>query len=45
MSKYEMVKRFYDSGAWSEHRVHEAVVKGWITPEQYTEITGKEYAE
>ena len=41
---FAKVKEFYDLVAWSEKRVHEAVVKGWITAEEFKEITGKNYA-
>lgn len=43
MSKFEMVKDFYDRALWSITRVRNAVVKEWITPEQFTEITGEPY--
>lgn len=45
MSKYDKVKYYYDNGYWSIQRVHDAVEKGWITPEQFEEITGKPYEE
>jgi len=41
--KYEQVKRFYDLGVWSETKVGNAVVKGWITAEEFKAITGKKY--
>lgn len=44
-SKFEMVKNFYDSGLWKEKRVRDAVVKGWISPENYREITGQNYED
>lgn len=40
--KYETVKSWYELGkplAW----IHNAVVKGWITAEEYEEITGQDY--
>lgn len=37
------VKKYYDSGKWSIERVHNAVIKGWITEEEFLEITGKNY--
>ncbi|MBP5163251.1 MAG: XkdX family protein [Spirochaetales bacterium] len=43
--KFEMVKDFYDRGKWSEAKVHNAVVKGWITEEEYAEIVGEDYEE
>lgn len=42
--KYEKVKRYYDNGLWSKSRVADAVTKGWITAEEYYEITGDDYA-
>ena len=42
---FEMVKRYYKMKVWSEARVRNAVVKGWLTEEEFTEITGKDYAE
>ena len=40
---YEKIKKYYESGVWNERRVRDAVVKGVITAEQFTEITGKAY--
>lgn len=44
-SKFEMVKNFYDNRLWKEKRVRDAVVKGWISPENFKEITGEDYDE
>jgi hypothetical protein len=41
--KYYKVLEYYRSGAWSISRVRNAVVKGWITEEEFTLITGEEY--
>jgi uncharacterized XkdX family phage protein len=41
--KFEKVKRYYDSGLWNKKMVRNAVVKGWITAEEYTIITGEVY--
>lgn len=41
--KFKTVKNFYDRGLWSKKRVHDAVVKNWITEEEYKEITGEDY--
>ncbi len=43
--KFDMVKEFYDEGRWNKKRVHDAVEKGWITPEEYQLITGDPYEE
>lgn len=40
---YEKVKGFYGRKLWDENRVRNAVVKGWITEEEFVEITGKDY--
>lgn len=39
--KYYKVKEWYDAGHWNKRMVYNAVVKGWITPEEYKEITGE----
>lgn len=41
--KYDKVKNYYDKGLWNEAMVRNAVVKGWITEEEYEEITGSPY--
>jgi uncharacterized XkdX family phage protein len=41
--KFNKVKEWYDTGRWNDTMVRNAVVKGWITEDEYTEITGKEY--
>lgn len=43
--KYEKVKEYYDKGYWDIRKVHDAVTHGWITPEEYTLITGEPYEE
>lgn len=43
MSKYDKVKYYYDNGLWTLDMVKNAVVKGWITEEEYKEITGLDY--
>lgn len=40
---YEKVKGFYSMKLWNETRVRNAVVKGWITKEEFAEITGVAY--
>ena len=42
---YEKVKKYYVNGLWSKERVHNAVVKEWITPAEYEEIIGEPYEE
>lgn len=41
--KFNKVKEWYDTGRWNDKMVRDAVVKGWITEEEYTVITGREY--
>lgn len=40
---FKKVKNYYDMGFWSKVKVHNAVVKNWITAEEYEEITGEGY--
>ena len=40
---FEKVKKYYDSGLWNKTMVRNAVVKRWITAEEYEEITGEAY--
>ena len=42
-AKFEEVKGYYVLGVWSEKKVHNAVVKGWITADEFKLITGKDY--
>lgn len=42
---FDKVKGYFDANRWSEYRVHEAVGKGWITSDEYAEITGNPYTE
>ena len=41
--KFDTVKKYYDLKVWDETRVRNAVVKNWITAEEFEEIVGKEY--
>ena len=40
---YKKVKSYYDRGLWNLARVKKAVEKGWITEDEFTEITGQPY--
>lgn len=40
---YETIKNNYDKGLWNKRLVRMAVKQGFITPEQYEEITGEKY--
>ena len=41
--KFNTVKAAYDRGTWNKAMVRNAVVKGWITEEEYALITGEDY--
>ena len=41
--KFATVKKYYDKGLWNIHAVANAVVKEWITAEEYQLITGQSY--
>lgn len=44
MSKYyNLVKKNYDRGYWGVDKVRDAVVQGWITPEEFYDIAGEVY--
>ena len=38
MSKYEKVKKYYNSGLWNRKMVENAVIKGWITEAEAAQI-------
>ena len=40
---FNNIKKWYDDGFWPISWVRSAVVKGKITPEEFTEITGEPY--
>lgn len=40
---YTMVKQFYDDGIWILEMVKNAVVKNWITADEFKTITGEDY--
>ena len=44
-SKFEKVKSYHERGLWNIFRVRNAVVKGWITAEEFFMITGEIYGE
>lgn len=44
MSKFERVKKYYNSGLWNKVMVENAVRKGWITEAEATEILTPEKA-
>lgn len=41
--KFKKVKNYYDSGLWTIEMVRQAVVKNWITVEEFETITGQPY--
>lgn len=41
--KFNLVKSYYDKGMWNKEMVRNAVVKEWITAEEYELITGEKY--
>ena len=44
-NKFNKVKTYYDKGLWDKNRVVNAVIKGWITEEEYADIVGEEAPE
>ena len=41
--KFNKVETYYDNGLWNKAMVANAVVKRWITAEEYELITGDPY--
>lgn len=41
--KFKLVRTYYKGGFWTKHQVENAVKKGWITEDEYEEITGEAY--
>lgn len=42
-AKYKKLRWYYIRGYWSAKMLADAVVKGWITEDEYEEITGEAY--
>ena len=42
-AKFDLVKGYFESGLWRKKAVRNAVIKAWITAEEYEEITGEVY--
>lgn len=43
--KFQKVKYYYNNGLWGIERVRNAVVKNWITAEEFEIITGIPYGD
>lgn len=39
----EKIAKWYKQGLWDDDKVRNAVTKGFITKDDYAEITGKSY--
>lgn len=37
------INEWYKKGLWTKEQVHQATAKGWLTPDEYKEITGEAY--
>lgn len=42
--RYELVKGYYDKQLWTKKMLKNAVVKGWITQDEYDGIVGAKSA-
>lgn len=42
-NKFNVVKKYYNLKMWNEDRVRNAVVKNWITTDEFKEIVGVDY--
>lgn len=41
--KFNLVRTYYKGGFWKKRQLENAVKKGWITSDEYEEITGEAY--
>lgn len=44
-NKFEKVKVYFERDLWNIDRVRNAVIKSWITAEEFQIITGEPYEE
>lgn len=44
-AKFDKLFQYYQIGSWTIAMLKNAVVKNWITEEEFTEITGEPYNE
>lgn len=42
--KFEKVRNYYEKNLWTKEQVANAVKKGWITADEYRDITGDDYS-
>ena len=40
---YDIIKRYYDKGYYTDTQIADFVKAGALTPEQYKSITGEDY--
>lgn len=45
MDDFQKIKADYENGIYGEMAVHNAVVKGWITKDEYRMIIGRNYED
>ncbi len=43
--KFEKVRNYYEKNLWTKEQVKNAVKKGWITADEYRDITGEDYSD
>lgn len=41
--KFDLVNKYYKTNLWTEQQTRNAVLKGWITEDEFYEITNKRY--
>lgn len=44
-NKFQKVKKYYDANLWTIKMVYQAVLKGWITAEEFTIITNQSFED
>jgi len=43
MTNFEIAKRNYERGLWTDTMIHKLVEKGKLSAKEYKEIVGKDY--
>ena len=43
-AKFELLKKYFDDGLWDKKKLKNAVIKGWISKDEFELITDEEYS-
>lgn len=43
-AKFELLKKYFDYGLWNKEKLKNAVIKDWISKDEFELITDEEYS-